>query len=300
MSEYDAARMSRRRLLLALLALIALWLGSSAVVLQAIRTRRTARYAEPVPAALAGQVEEIRLTTSDGQDIGAWFLDAVRDDAPTVVELHGKGGARAVRLGAADIVRERGSAVLLVTLRGHGDSSGDSEDFGWSARRDVIAAVDWVDVRRPGRPVFVHGASLGAAAAVFAADELGERVSGYALECLYADLETAARTRCAHYLPPLVDDVAWNGLRLVARVTWPEFRDISPLEGIGSIPREARLLLMAGGADALASRAETDRLFERVADRARLVVVPNAAHDRLQSADPTVYRAAVLDWIDGR
>lgn len=254
---------------------------------------------EPVPPTLAGQVEELRLATGDGEEVGAWFLPATRDEAPSVVELHGKGGTRAVRLGAADVVRERGAAVLLLTLRAHGDSSGEREDFGWSARHDVVAAVDWLRSRRPGRRVLVHGASLGAAAAVFAARELGARVDGYALECLYADLDTAARERCALYLPPVLDDVAWAGLHLVAGVAWPESRRIAPIEAITDIPSHARLLLLAGGEDRHVSRAETDAIFARVAQRAHLVVIANAAHDRLQSADPLLYRAALLDWLDG-
>lgn len=276
------------------------WLGSSAFVLSQIRARRTARYEEPVPAGLMDEVEVVRLTTRDGEDIGAWFLAALQSVAPTVIELHGKGGARGVRLGAADIVRERGCAVLLVTLRSHGDSSGDHEDFGWSARHDVIAAVDWVRARRPDRPLFIHGASLGAAAAVFAAEELGSKVEGYAFECLYRDLETAARTRCESFLPPVLDDLAWTGLRVVARVTWPDFARISPVDAIARVPKSASILLLAGGADELAHRDETDALFERVADRARLVVIAGATHDRLQSGDPAHYREAVLAWLDGR
>jgi alpha-beta hydrolase superfamily lysophospholipase len=290
----------RRRLVLLAIVIVLGWLGSAAAALALIRARRLPPHDEPVPAALVSQVEVVRLTTSDGADIGAWFLDSPQREAPTVVQLHGLGGKRVVRLGAADVVRERGCAVLLVTLRCHGDSSGEREDFGWSARHDVIAAVDWVRAKRPGRQVFVHGASLGAAAAVFAAEELGSKVEGYAFECLYRDLETAAYTRCASMLPAGLDYVAWSGLRVVARVMWPEFADIAPVEAIARVPRSASILLLAGGADVLAPREETDALFERVADRARLVVIDGATHDRLQTADPQRYRTAVLEWLDRR
>ena len=276
------------------------WLSSSILALTLIRGRRATRCEEPVPPALVGQVEALRLATSDGEDLGAWFLTATRADAPTVVELHGLGGTRVVRLGAAGVARERGCAVLLVTLRAHGDSSGDRADFGWSARRDVIAAVDWVRARRPGHRVLINGASLGAAAAVFAAEELGAMVDGYAFECLYQDLETAARTRCEMYLPPILDDFAWNGLRVAARCTWPEFAAIAPVEAIARVPLSASILLLAGGADQHARRAETDALFARVSGRARLVVIGGAPHDRLQAHDPEHYRQALLDWIDGR
>jgi hypothetical protein len=90
---------------------------------------------------------------------------------------------------------------------------------------------------------------LGAAAAVFAAEELGPRVNGYALECLYADLDSAARSRCEAMLPPVLDFVAYAGLRVVASCTWSDFERISPVTAIARVPKSASLLLLAGGAD---------------------------------------------------
>jgi hypothetical protein len=74
------------------------WLGAAALALALMRSRRSPRCEEPVPASLLHDVEVLRLETSDGADIGAWFLEASKPDAPTVIELHGKGGARGVRL----------------------------------------------------------------------------------------------------------------------------------------------------------------------------------------------------------
>ena len=62
--------------------------------------------------------------------------------------------------------------MLLITLRAHGDSTGALNDIGFGARHDVVAAIDFLERCRPGRPIVVHGASLGAAAALFASAEL--------------------------------------------------------------------------------------------------------------------------------
>ncbi len=93
-------------------------------------------------------------------------------------------------------------------MRAHGDSSGEFNDIGYSARLDVVAAVEFLERRRPARPILIHGTSLGAAAATFAAEELGHRVHGYVLECPYRDLRTAvwnraekALRRCSIGLP---------------------------------------------------------------------------------------------------
>jgi alpha-beta hydrolase superfamily lysophospholipase len=276
---------------------LTLWFGVSVFALQRLRAREHGRFEEPVPSSHASLIEPVELRTDDGERLGAWFIDATRGDAPSVIELHGKGGTRRARLGAADIVRERGCAVFFVTLRAHGDSSGETEDFGWSARHDVIAAVEWVQARRPGRKVLLHGASLGAAAAVFAAEELGTAVDAYALECLYLDLDSAARTRCELALPPVLDRVAWLGLRAAASLTWPEFRSISPREALARVPPGASITLIAGGADEHARMEDTQTLFELVATRAHLAVIEGAPHDRLLAHDARRYREVVLEWL---
>ena len=63
------------------------------------------------------------------------------------------------------------------------------------------AAVEFLEKRRPGRPLIVSGNSMGSAAAVFAAKELGHRVQGYILESPYQDLKVAVWNRLDNSLP---------------------------------------------------------------------------------------------------
>src|SRR5437016_12545555 len=117
----------------------------------------------------------------------------------------------------------------MISLRAPGDSTGDFNDIGFSARHDVIAAVEFLERRRPGRPVVVLGVSLGAAAAIFAAGELGHRVQGYILESPYQDLKVAVRNRVETYLPPVVDRLAYQGLLTVGPLVIRELEKISPV-----------------------------------------------------------------------
>ncbi len=286
-----------RSLLLAVAGTLALWLAASFVALALLRRRQDPPREEPVPARLVGRLEPLRLTTQDGERLGAWFLEATRADAPTVVELHGRGAGRGARIGAAEILAERGCAVLLVTLRAHGDSSGDDDDYGWSARHDVAAAVEWCEARRPGSPVLLHGASLGGAAAIFAADELGPRVRGLCVECVYPDLERAARSRIEARLPGPLAGIAWQGLHVAALASWPEFRELAPLERISSL-QPLPLLVLSGGDDACPTPAEAEEFRARAGSLARHVTLDGAAHDRLLGAAPAAYRAALLEWLD--
>ena len=129
--------------------------------------------------------------------------------------------------------------VLAISLRAHGDSTGEINDIGWSARHDVTAAVAFLQRECPRQPVYIVGRSLGAAAAIFAAGELDGTVAGYFLEQPYKDLKSATWNRLQHYLPPVLDWIAYGGLRLWAPVFLPVDPDqLSPYDHIQDIPRE--------------------------------------------------------------
>ena len=206
-------------------------------------------------------------------------------------------------MAAAELAASVGHPVLLLSMRAHGDSTGDRNDFGFGfgfgfgARRDVLAVVTRLETRCPNRPPVIWGRSLGAAAAVFAAEELGGRVRGYLLECPYQDLRTAVRNRTRQYLPPVLDFVAYAGLRTVAPAALPDFDRISPVDAIAGISSQSRMLILAGGADRRATPAEARTLHERCRCPAELKVFDGGDYLRLSDADLVGYRDAVHSFL---
>jgi pimeloyl-ACP methyl ester carboxylesterase len=220
--------------------------------------------------------------------LGAWFA-AGRAERSPVVLLHGNGGTRADCLDLAEFLVKAGHPVLLVTLRAHGDSTGERNDFGYSARHDVVAAVSWLEQNFPRRPV-VWGRSLGAATALFAAGELGERVGGYVLECPYRDLRTAVRNRTRVHLPWPADRVAYAGLALTAPLVLGDVDRISPLDAAAGVPPSVPVLILAGENDQLATPEEAKAIGERIGPRAEVVVFAGAGHVDLHLIDLARYR----------
>jgi alpha-beta hydrolase superfamily lysophospholipase len=271
------------------------WLLVSSAVASRLTRRARARYEEPAPRAAWGRIEDHRLRTSDGQDIGAWFVEG-KPEAPSVLLLHGNKGGRASSLTRAAFLAPAGYAVLMISLRAHGDSSGDYNDIGYGARHDVVAAVEFLERRRPGRPVVVMGVSLGSAAAVFASADLGRRVKGYILESPYQDLKTAVWNRTATYLPPVFAQLAYVGLRAVGPVLVPHLDAISALRAIDGIPADVPVLILAGEADTLARPEEARALFGRVAAHGRLELFQGAGHFGLFPSDPDRYRRVILGF----
>jgi alpha-beta hydrolase superfamily lysophospholipase len=205
---------------------LAIWLLVSSVVAYRLTHRHESRSEEPAPSVGGKGSETHRIPTRDGEEIGAWFVDG-QDTAASVLILHGHKDRRWNSLGRAELLAARGYAVLLVSLRAHGDSTGEYDDVGFGARHDVVAAVEFLERRRPGRPVIINGNSMGAAAAIFAAAELGHRVQGYILESPYQDLKVAVWNRVEQALPPLLDQVAYAGLRIVSPLFLPHLEEIS-------------------------------------------------------------------------
>ena len=128
----------KRRRLLVIVALAGpiLWLGSSAWVTWKFTRRSGAPFPEPPPQVTWANVEGQRLDTSDGQQLGAWF---VRGDPQKgcVLLIHGIRSSRRQMLPVMQYLAQAHFTVLAISLRSHGDSTGQIYDFGWSARHDV-------------------------------------------------------------------------------------------------------------------------------------------------------------------
>lgn len=277
--------------------LVALWLGASYGVVYKFTRRARPMFDEAPPSAMADAIEPLRLTTTDGEQLGAWFI-AGKPDRPVVLILHGNGGSRAACLRQAELVGSIGCGALLVTFRAHGDSTGELNDFGYSARHDVTAAIGWLESNQSGRPIIVWGQSLGSAAALFAAEATGNRVCGYILECPYRDLRTAVWNRLNQRLPLPLNYVAYTGMKLVSPLVVPHAKQISPLKAAEKLPPSIPVLVLAGGIDQRAFVAESQAICDCCRDRSQLVVFEKGDHLQLIDSDETAYRRAAIEFIE--
>ncbi len=149
------------------------------------------RIFEPEKAAVfATTPEEVKFPAAAGLEIAGWFIPSTASDKVLIL-VHGRNVSRTQEFagkfpefGAA--LHRRGFSVLMIDLRGHGQSAAARCTFGLTERRDVIGAFNWLKQRGyQTNKIGVLGVSLGAAAAVGAvADnpEIGALVldSGFA------------------------------------------------------------------------------------------------------------------------
>ncbi|HSE80231.1 MAG TPA: CocE/NonD family hydrolase [Gaiellaceae bacterium] len=128
-----------RRALIAVAAVAAAyWLVVPLVIaLVATHTPRDA----VEPADLGRPYEPVSLETSDGLRLDGWYVPS--ENGAAILAYPGRSGP----IPHARMLAGHGYGVLLLDMRGRGESEGDPNAFGWGATKDVAAAVDFLQAR---------------------------------------------------------------------------------------------------------------------------------------------------------
>jgi len=244
------------------------------------------------PADIGLEFEAVRFTTDDGVTLSGWLIPAARETRTAVILMHGFSGHRLPELAAFVPWLQQRHHVLQFDFRGHGESEGDMVTLGSHERRDVAAAVRFVESRGLG-PTALFGVSMGAAIALLAAPDLP--VAAVIADAPFAELHhpVASRMRQAGYpLSNIGARLVVGGAMLRARS-----RLTDPIRAVARIAPRA-LLVIAPREDRLISWTQSRRLFEAAGEPKELVVVEGAGHAEAYAVDPVAYRDRVLAFLE--
>jgi hypothetical protein len=121
------------------------------------------RLVDPAQAGMSG-VEDLRLTTDDGEMLVAWYVPA-KDGHPLILYFHGNGGALVDRVPRFRALTASGYGLLAISYRGYGGSTGSPtqkglmEDGETTYREARVRGYD-------GDRIVLMGESLGTGVAV--------------------------------------------------------------------------------------------------------------------------------------
>lgn len=166
------------------------------------------------------------------------------------------------------------SSVYLVAYRGYGASDGsplESELFA-----DAVALFDHVRVRHPG-PIAVVGRSLGSGVASYLASQ-----RPVARLALITPFDSLARVASTHY--------PWLPMRWLLRDRYESTDYLTGYHG--------PTLVIRAGQDTVVPAANTARLVRALPAPPRLVVLPIADHNTLDT-DPA-YREALVEFLHAK
>ena len=247
--------------------------------------------APATPADLGLEYETVRFTTDDGVTLSGWLVPAGRETRTAVIVLHGFSGHRLPELAAFVPWLSERHHVLQFDFRGHGQSDPGITTLGTHERRDVAAAVRFLEGRGLG-PIALFGVSMGAATAIVAAPELP--VAAVVADAAFAELHHPIASRLREIGYPLAGlgaraIVAAASVRTRSRLT-------DPVRAVARIaPRP--LLLIAPREDQLIDWRQSLRLYDAAGEPKELMVVDGAGHAEAYAVDPGQYRRRVLEFL---
>ena len=288
----QALRSALLRLGLVLGALFGLLVGLSLYgASQVTRPRRSDHRDDPAGWGLP--CEEVELRAADGVRLRAWLARASGPAA--VVVLHGFGGNRHTSLVQSSFLYPE-FTLLLLDLRGHGESDGRDTSVGYHERLDAIAAAEYL--RAVGyRPIGVFGVSMGGATAILAAAD-SPAIDAVVADSPFAMLRHAVRegARRRGYPARVSGPLAYLSCRTAAWRLGHRFGAGDPVACVAAIaPRP--LLLIHGEADTLIRVDNAHALYAAAGEPKELWLLPEIEHARAIEADGEAYRERVSDFF---
>jgi len=176
------------------------------------------RHLRFTPADLGMIFEDVRLETSDGVTVAAWWIPRPNGRG-ALIFCHGNAGNMGDRVGKLRLFHDLGLSVLALEYRGYGASQGRPSEQGTA--RDMDAAVAHLRDARGiplDRTVF-YGESLGGAVAI-------EAATRWLPAALVAESTfTSARAMARHhypFVPPALVRVRYDSLSRVRGLTCPK------------------------------------------------------------------------------
>jgi uncharacterized protein len=222
---------------------------------------------------------------SDELTLAGWRCSASGDRRGTLVYLHGIADNRASARGIIQRYTGRGFDVLAYDSRAHGESGGDTCTYGFFEKNDLRRVIDSA---APG-PLILFGTSLGAAVAIQeAADD--PRVNAIVAAEIFSDLRTVARERAPFILTKGTIHEAFS---IAERQGHFDVDAVSPMAAASRI--SVPVLLIHGAEDTDTRPAHAERVFAALRGPKRLILVPQAGHNRSLSGDVW---SAIDQWID--
>ncbi len=292
-----------RRILLGLVLVIALGAVIGVIVvsrqegIRIVRPERTLSDKTPDNYGITDW-ESVTFPSTDGLRLGAWFIPPdPASDGSTIIFVHGLGSNRGGLLDQADMLVEAGYGALLIELRGHGQSEGETTTFGYTEVNDVQGAVDFLESRPEvnAERLGLVGESLGAATAVQATARIPE-IDVLVEESSFTTLEdnVAEGVRVIAGLPPF--PFAPLMVYFGSQEAGLDIGLVRPVDDIARIaPRP--VLIIHGRQDELVPVESAMSLYAAAGEPKQLYIIEGAGHYPLIESEPQVFRDTLVGFF---
>ena len=235
-------------------------------------------------------VDTVQLKTQNDLTIDCWYSHSDSIAKGTVILFHGLSGNKGFVQQEASEFRFLGYNIMIVDLRGHGNSSGNTTTLGFKESEEVKLAYDYVE-KKGEKNIFLWGLSMGAVIITKAFNDYNIRPAGVILEMPIASLQSflEARSRVLGFPgePFGFLVTAWIGIER----GYNGFNH-KPMEYVKKI--NCPVLLQCGTKDQYVSMDQIKNMFNNIpGTNKKLVLYEDADHQSLLGFDPVKWRDEV-------
>lgn len=245
--------------------------------------------------------EHVSIATSDGyMMIGTYIKSPIPTDKSVLI-MHGLYQNRFMSISYVPLYQKLGFNVLLVDLRGHGESQG-ALTWGKNEITDIDKWMEYLKSQKGNRIIGIHGISLGAAYALLHSGSSSPiKADFYVEDSSYDDLSDIYQEKLQSFLQ--LD----NNDAFIVRILWfycqaamywhtgETMTTLSPLRAV--LHDQKPTLFLHGGADTLVSVNSMQKLYTACPSYKELHIFPNVQHAVAIAADPDEYYNVLKQFL---
>jgi uncharacterized protein len=234
----------------------------------------------------------VKIKTEDDFTLDAWHVK-IPNAKGTVAMFHGHASKKSAILMEAASFRELGYNTLLVDLRAHGNSEGNTCTIGYNEGADVKASYDYLQ-KNGEKNIVLYGISLGAATITKAMNDYSITPSKIIVEMSFGTLPEAVSGRVkmmglpAQPVSTLL--TFWGG---VSHGFWAY--SMKPAEYVKKI--KCPTLVQWGKNDPRVTEKETNDLYANLTSVKKLVVYENCGHESLCTKEHEKWMTNITEFL---
>jgi alpha-beta hydrolase superfamily lysophospholipase len=244
--------------------------------------------------------EDVSFKSPDGLTLKGWWIPVLKGKAQgTVVLTHGVFQNRVQMLSRAVFLHTAGYQVLMMDLRGHGESDKAALSGGLEESKDFLGAADYLRARQKLQsPLVFFGLSLGGMAALRAG--VIENDAVLIVDSPLPDARSYVSQRTVGKWFVRVPGFFDRCIQSYNRATGLHLTvvDLSLTPTVEQL-KDRWVLYFVGEKDAMAPVKDIELLFKKTATHTKqLSITPGAEHDGTMQSAPALYERTVLAFLD--